>query len=81
MEVIMSALDNIKEIIDILTVAITREETEERFFRRSAEACKDEVACRMFDEIAGEFNSHKQSLESRKQVLMETLEDMKRSQS
>ena len=72
----MPALNDIKEMIDILTIAITREETEERFFRRSAEACKDEVACRMFDEIAGEFESHKKSLEARKAVLVTAMADM-----
>ena len=76
----MPAINDIKEMIDILTIAITREETEERFFRRSAEACKDEVACRMFDEISGEFESHKKSLEARKAVLVTAMEDMVRNQ-
>ena len=80
MEAMMSASDDLREMIDILTIAIAREEYEERFFRRSSRACRNEVACKMFDEIAGEFDSHCKSLESRKKVLMAALEDIARSQ-
>jgi rubrerythrin len=76
----MSALGDLREMIDILSVAIAREENEERFFRRSARACKAEVACRMFDEIAGEFESHKKSLAERKEVLVTMMEDMDKNQ-
>jgi rubrerythrin len=81
MEVVMFALDDLQEMIDILGIAIAREESEERFFRRTSKACKGEVACRMFAEIAGEFESHRKSLESRKTVLVTALEDMKKSQT
>ena len=48
----MSASDDLQQMIDILAIAIAREEFEGRFFRRSSRACKNEVACKMFDEIA-----------------------------
>ena len=72
----MSEYTDLQDMIDVLTRAIAREESEERFFRRSCEASIHKMACEMFGEIAGEFASHRQSLELRKQVLTKALEDL-----
>lgn len=77
----MSEYSDLKNMIDILDVAISREENEERFFNRSCKASTHEVACKIFGEIAEEYASHRKSLESKRQVLIEALEDLKRSRS
>jgi rubrerythrin len=74
----MSEYTDLQDMIDVLNIAISREESEERFFRRSCKASMHKIACQMFEEIAGEYASHSQSLESRKQVLMQALEDLKK---
>jgi rubrerythrin len=74
----MSEYSDLQDMIDVLTIAIAREESEERFFRRSCKASTHKIACEMFEEIAGEYASHSQTLESRRQVLMEALEDLKK---
>ncbi len=75
----MSEYTDLQDMIDVLTMAIAREEFEERFFRRSCKASTHKMACEMFEEIAGEFASHRQGLESRRQVLTEALEDLKKA--
>jgi hypothetical protein len=53
----MSDYSDLEDMIEVLTIAIAREESEERFFRRSAEGSKHETARKMFSETAEEFAS------------------------
>ena len=77
----MSEYSDLKDIIDVLSIAIAREESEEQFFRRSCKASTHKIACEMFEEIAGEYASHSKNLESRRQVLIETLKDLNKSKN
>ena len=72
----MSEYGDLKDMIDVLAVAISREEVEERFFRRSAEASSRKMASKMFAEIADEFSDHRKSLETRRALLEQALKDM-----
>jgi rubrerythrin len=76
----MSEYTDLQDMIDVLTIAIAREESEERFFRRSCKASTHKIACEMFEEIAGEYANHSQTLESRRQMLMEALEDLRKKE-
>jgi rubrerythrin len=76
----MSESANLRAIIDVLTIAIGREEWEEQFFRRSAEASTYEVAKTMFSEIADECAGHREDLEKRKEKLEETLKELSQSE-
>ena len=75
----MSEYTDLQDMIDVLNIAISREESEARFFRRSCGASTHKMACDMFEEIAGEYDNHSKSLELRKQVLVEALEDLKKN--
>lgn len=73
----MSEYRDLEDMIDALTIAIGREEAEEQFFQRSAEASKHEVGKKMFLEIQGEFATLRKSLESRRERLLEALTDLR----
>ena len=75
----MSESDDLHDMIDVLTLAIAREESEELFFKRSAEASTHKIAREMFNEIAGEFAGLRKSLEPRKVILTEALADLEKS--
>ena len=75
----MSESDDLHDMIDVLTIAIAREESEARFFKRSAEASTHKIASEMFQEIAEEFAGLRKSLESRKEILTEALADLEKS--
>ena len=61
-------------MIEILGLAIARQESEEQFFRRSAQASSNEVAHSLFTEIADDMKEYVKNLEQRKQKLLEALE-------
>jgi YHS domain-containing protein len=65
-------------MIEILSLAIARQETEEEFFRRSSEASTNEVAKALFTEIAEDLAAYRQGLEKRKKKLMDAKEDLGR---
>jgi rubrerythrin len=67
---------DLRDMIEVLGIAIVREETEEEFFRRSAKASTNKVASGLYLEIAEEFAKQKQSLEDRKQKLEIALSDL-----
>lgn len=67
---------DLKDMIEVLSVAIVREENEEAFYRRSAKASTSKVAAELYLEIAEEFGKHRQSLEARKQKLENALTDL-----
>jgi len=71
---------DLEDMIEILSVAIVGQETEEQFFRRSAEASSSAVAKALFLEIAEEFVGYRRNLEARKQKLEGALEDLKRAE-
>lgn len=73
----MSEYSDLEDMIDALTIAIGRVESEEQFFRRSGEASKHEVARKMFGEIDEEFATLRKSLESRRERLLEALTDLR----
>ena len=66
----------IEDMIEILTIAIVRQETEEQFFRRSAHASTSEVAKALFLEIADDLKRYSESLETRRKKLMGALADL-----
>lgn len=73
----MSEHKDLEEMIDIITLAIARQEPEEEFFRRSAEASTSEVARALFLEIAEDLARYCKSLETRRQRLLGALKDLK----
>ena len=73
----MSEYTDLQDMIDVIDIAIAREESEERFFRDSCNASTHKIACEMFDEIAEGYANHSKTLESRKQILVKALEDLK----
>ena len=73
----MSDYKDLEDMVDVLTLAIGREESEEQFFSRSAESSKHEAAKTMFKEIADEFANHRKNLESRRERLLEALSDLR----
>jgi hypothetical protein len=54
-------------MVDVLTAAIAREETQEKFFRRWGIGLEHEMARKTFFRIAGEIASFQNSLESRRE--------------
>ena len=67
---------DLRAMIEVLSLAIVREETEEEFFRRSAKESTNKVAAALYLEIAEELGRHRQSLEARKQRLEGALGDL-----
>lgn len=66
-------------MIEILELAIARQETEEKFFRRSAEASTNEVAKSLFNEIADDLEAYRKGLDARRQKLMDAMTDLKKA--
>ena len=73
----MSEYTDLQDMIDVLNIAIAREESEQRFFSRSCKESTHKIACEMFGEIAEEFASHSRSLEARKRLLKKAQKDLK----
>lgn len=74
----MAEFRDIDDMIEILSLAIARQETEEEFFRRSSQASTNEVAKGLFAEIADDFAAYRQGLEARKQKLLDVRQDLGR---
>jgi rubrerythrin len=72
----MSNFQDIETMIEILGLAIARQEEEEQFFRRSAQASSNDVARSLFTEIADDTKKYIKTLELRKQKLLDALEDL-----
>jgi rubrerythrin len=75
----MSEHSDLEDIIEVLTIAIAREQTEEQFFRRSAHASKHEMAKATFMEVADELAGHLKSMELRREKLLEILAELSTS--
>jgi YHS domain-containing protein len=69
----------LSEMMEILHMAIAREEAEEAFFRRSAGASTSEVAKNLFAEIADDLEAYRKGLEARRDKLTDALEDLKKT--
>ncbi len=63
-------------MIEILGLAIARQETEEQFFRRSAQASSNEVAYSLFTEIADDLKGSVEKIEQRKQKLLDAVAEL-----
>lgn len=74
----MAEFRDIEEMIEILDLAIARQEAEEEFFRRSAEASTNEVAKALFAEIADDLTAYRKGLEARQKKLLDAREDLGR---
>jgi YHS domain-containing protein len=70
----------IEDMIEILTVAIVRQEAEEQFFRRSAHASTSEIAKALFLEMADDLKRYSETLDMRKQKLLDALADLVNSE-
>ncbi|MCL7489688.1 MAG: hypothetical protein M8357_16090 [Desulfobulbaceae bacterium] len=69
----MSEFRDLEMMIEILGLAIARQEAEEQFFRRSAKASSSEVAQSLFAEIADDMKRYVDNLEQRRQKLEDAL--------
>ncbi|MEJ2031544.1 MAG: hypothetical protein P8Y63_00550 [Deltaproteobacteria bacterium] len=68
--------DDLKDMIEILSLAAARQEAEEHFFRRSADASTSKVAKALFTEIADDLLAYRGKLEKRKQRMLDALADL-----
>lgn len=75
----MAEYPDIENMIEILGIAIARQEMEEQFFRRSAAASSSEVAKSLFNEIAEDLGRYCNGLEQRRQKLLNALDDLKKA--
>jgi rubrerythrin len=76
----MTEHSDLRKMIEVLSISIVREETEEYFYRRSAARSTSQVVKDLFLEIAGEVAKHRQNLELRRKRLLDTLEDLKKAE-
>lgn len=65
-----------EDMIDVLDVAIERQQTEELFFRRSGNASTHKVAKSLFLEIAEDLKTYRKKLKTRKEKLLVELKDL-----
>lgn len=70
----MEEFRDLDDMIEILGLAIARQEAEEAFFRRSAGATTHDAAKALFEEIADELADYRRSLEERKRKLLDAKE-------
>ena len=73
----MSEYRDLEEMIEVLNVAIARQEAEEQFFRRSAKASTSEFSRTIFSEISEELTTYVNTLEKRREKLSSALNDLK----
>jgi hypothetical protein len=73
----MPEYKDLETMLEIVTLAVVRQETEENFFRRSAASSTDEVARRLFTEIADDMGNYRKSLEERRDKLETALQELK----
>jgi rubrerythrin len=75
----MTEHKDMQDMIEVLSLSIVREETEEQFYRRSASASTSNVVRALFLEIANEVAKHRQNLEQRRERLLDALEDLRKA--
>jgi rubrerythrin len=75
----MAEYKDMQDMIEVLSISIVREETEEQFYQRSASASTSQIVKELFLEIAGDVAEHRQNLEQRRNRLLGALEDLKKA--
>jgi rubrerythrin len=75
----MAEHKDMRDMIEVLSISIVREEAEEQFYRRSASASTSQIVKELFLEIADEVAKHRQNLEQRRDRLLGALEDLKKA--
>jgi YHS domain-containing protein len=73
----MSEYRDLEDMIEVLNIAIIRQETEEQFFRRSSNASTSEFSRTMFSRISEELAAYVKTLEERREKLAIALNDLK----
>jgi hypothetical protein len=75
----MPEYKDLETMLEIVSLAIVRQETEEHFFRRSANSSTNELARSLFTEIADDMADYRKSLEVRRDKLVTALNDLKKA--
>lgn len=73
----MNELKDMETMLEILSMAIVCLETEESFFRRSAQSSTSEVAKNLFSEIADDFTGYRKNLDERKSRILDAVDTLK----
>jgi rubrerythrin len=76
----MAIHKDMQHMIEVLSISIVREETEEQFYRRSASRSNSQVVKDLFLEIAEEVKKHRQNLEQRRERLTGALNDLQKTE-
>jgi rubrerythrin len=76
----MAIHKDMQHMIEVLSISIVREETEEQFYRRSASRSNSQVVKDLFLEIAEEVKKHRQNLEQRRERLTGALDDLQKAE-
>lgn len=72
----MSEYRDLEDMIEVLNIAIARQETEEQFFRRSAKQSTNDASKALFTEIADELKEYVKSLERRRLKFIDLINDL-----
>ena len=75
----MNCPHSLEEMLEIISIAIVRQGTEEEFFRRSAQASTSLVAKNLLSELADDFNEYIKKLEKRRENIQTSLNDLKKN--
>ncbi len=73
----MTEYKDLEDMIEVLNVAIVRQETEEQFFRRSAKHSTQNGSKALFTEIADELKIYIKGLEARRLKLTDLINELK----
>jgi len=73
----MSEYKDLQDMIEVLHIAIIRQESEEQFFRRSANASTSQFSKTVFTEIADELAAYIKTLDDRKEKLTSAFDALK----
>lgn len=77
----MTERKDLETMIEIVSLAIVRQETEEAFFRRSGCSSTCGTACSLFTEIADEIASYVEYLKGKRDKLIIELNDLKNTKT
>ncbi len=75
----MPEYKDLETMLEIVSMAIVHQETEENFFRRSANSSTNELARSLFTEIADDMADYRKGLEVRRDKLVTALNDLKKA--
>jgi rubrerythrin len=76
----MTERNDLRDMLEALSISIVREEAEEQFYQCSASASTSQVAKELFLEIGDEVAKHRHNLEQRRNRLLDALEDLKKAE-